>query len=95
MQLLFESSEESPGVQGLGIIKGKITRFDSTSGCKIPQIGWNGMTTIKSCSVMDNISQDDKVCADMIGFMPLCVMRIPLLLTPLGLFCPFLLCFTH
>jgi glutamine amidotransferase/cyclase len=61
MQLLFESSEESPGVEGLSIIKGKVTRFDASSGCKIPQIGWNGLTTIKSCSVMENIATDDKV----------------------------------
>ncbi len=39
-QLLFESSEESPGVEGLGFFKGRVRRF-STSGLKVPQIGWN------------------------------------------------------
>lgn len=41
LQLLFEESEESPGVQGLGLLKGKIVRFPDKAGLKIPQIGWN------------------------------------------------------
>jgi imidazole glycerol phosphate synthase glutamine amidotransferase subunit len=43
LQALFESSEESPGVKGLGIFKGKVKRFKSKS-LKIPQIGWNSIT---------------------------------------------------
>ena len=39
-QLLFESSEESPGVEGFGVFKGRVQRFAS-NGLKIPQIGWN------------------------------------------------------
>ncbi len=41
LQLLFDSSEEAPGVKGLGILKGRIVRFPSDMGLKIPQIGWN------------------------------------------------------
>ncbi len=41
LQLLFEESEESPGVQGLGLLKGKIVRIPKEEGLKIPQIGWN------------------------------------------------------
>ncbi len=41
-QLLFDESEESPGVKGLGILKGKIRRIPDT-GLKIPQIGWNDL----------------------------------------------------
>lgn len=40
-QLLFESSEESPGVAGLGVVPGKVRKFDPTSGLKIPHMGWN------------------------------------------------------
>lgn len=40
MQLLFEESEESPGVAGLGILKGKIRRIPDR-GLKIPHMGWN------------------------------------------------------
>jgi glutamine amidotransferase len=43
LQLLFESSEESPGVQGLGLLPGKILRIPQTPGLKIPQIGWNAL----------------------------------------------------
>lgn len=39
-QLLFEASEESPGVEGLGLFKGRVQRF-KTAGLKVPQIGWN------------------------------------------------------
>jgi glutamine amidotransferase len=39
-QILFESSEETPGAAGLGIFKGKVRRFDPTVG-KIPHMGWN------------------------------------------------------
>ena len=41
LQLLFDSSEEAPGVKGLGILPGKIVRFPADMGLKIPQIGWN------------------------------------------------------
>lgn len=40
-QLLFESSEESPGVAGLGVAAGKVRKFDAASGLKIPHMGWN------------------------------------------------------
>lgn len=43
MQLLFESSEESPGVRGLGLLKGKICRIPSAPGLKVPHIGWNSI----------------------------------------------------
>lgn len=43
LQLLFESSEESPGVEGLGILKGKIVRIPEGEGIKIPHIGWNNL----------------------------------------------------
>lgn len=40
-QLLFESSEECPGVEGLAAVAGKVRKFDVTSGLKIPHMGWN------------------------------------------------------
>jgi imidazole glycerol-phosphate synthase subunit HisH len=46
-QLLFEESEESPGVKGLGLLKGKVQRF-KTPGIKVPQIGWNRLAWTKS-----------------------------------------------
>lgn len=43
LQLLFESSEESPGVEGLHILEGKIIRIPDVPGLKIPHIGWNDL----------------------------------------------------
>ena len=43
LQLLFESSEESPGVEGLGILGGHILRIPDGEGRKVPQIGWNDL----------------------------------------------------
>ncbi len=43
LQLLFEESEESPGVPGLGILPGRIVRLKESPGCKIPHIGWNSL----------------------------------------------------
>jgi cyclase len=44
MQLLCESSEESPGVRGLGVVPGHITRFAAGEGVRVPQLGWNLVT---------------------------------------------------
>ena len=43
LQLLFEESEESPGVKGLGILKGKILRIPEHEDLKIPHMGWNSL----------------------------------------------------
>jgi glutamine amidotransferase len=40
MQLLFESSQEAPGISGLGLLPGQVRRFDQP-GLKTPQTGWN------------------------------------------------------
>ena len=41
LQLLFEGSEESPGVPGLGILRGQVKKFNLSRDWKVPQIGWN------------------------------------------------------
>ncbi len=43
MQMLFEKSEESPGVEGLGILKGTIRRLPKVGDLKIPHMGWNDL----------------------------------------------------
>lgn len=43
LQLLYETSEESPGVTGLGVLKGDIIRIPSAEGLKIPHMGWNSL----------------------------------------------------
>lgn len=44
-QVLFEGSEESPDVAGLGVFKGSVRRFSET-GLKVPHMGWNDITLI-------------------------------------------------
>ena len=43
LQLIFDSSEESPGVHGLSLLPGKVIRFPENKDLKIPQIGWNSL----------------------------------------------------
>ena len=47
LQILFEESEESPGVKGLGLLRGKVLRLPKESGLKIPHIGWNSLSVGK------------------------------------------------
>jgi glutamine amidotransferase len=61
-QMLFEGSEEAPGQPGLGIFGGKVRRFSSQHGLKIPQIGWNTITVCQGDSpMMANISTGEFV----------------------------------
>ncbi len=43
LQVLFESSEESPGIEGLSLLPGKILRLPEDCGLKVPHIGWNSL----------------------------------------------------
>lgn len=61
LQLLFESSEESPGVEGLGLLKGKIVRIPDKEGLKIPHIGWNSLTLQNSGRLFEGFSGEPYV----------------------------------
>ena len=50
LQLLCESSEESPGVAGLSLIPGHITRFPET--VRVPQLGWNKVSPSPECQLL-------------------------------------------
>ena len=58
LQLLFEESEESPGVKGLGIFKGKIKRFPNDIGLKIPHIGWNSLEIKQKDGIFKDIPEN-------------------------------------
>lgn len=58
LQLLFEGSEESGGVEGLHILEGEIRKFPKESGLKIPHIGWNSLELQNNGRLFQNISQD-------------------------------------
>ena len=61
LQLLFERSEESPGVEGLGILKGEIVRLPADSGLKIPHIGWNNLKFPKKGRLFEGVAEDSYV----------------------------------
>lgn len=42
-QVLFDSGEENPGIAGLGVLQGRVVRFPSVPGLKIPHMGWNNV----------------------------------------------------
>ena len=59
LQALFEGSEETPGVAGLGILKGQVKRF-AVENLSVPHIGWNGIKLHKNCSLFENY-RDEKL----------------------------------
>ena len=61
LQVLFESSEEAPGVPGLGVLKGKICRIPDTEGLKIPHMGWNSLELHQSGRLFQGISDNSYV----------------------------------
>jgi len=61
LQLLFESSEESEGVVGLGILKGKIVRIPEQQGLKIPHMGWNSLDITPGTRLFDGLNQKSYV----------------------------------
>ena len=61
LQLLFEASEESPGVRGLSLLKGTIKRIPDKEGFKVPHIGWNSLTISPESKLFQDIPQDSFV----------------------------------
>ncbi|MBQ4536283.1 MAG: imidazole glycerol phosphate synthase subunit HisH [Lachnospiraceae bacterium] len=61
LQLMFESSEESPGVEGLHLLDGKIIKIPANDGLKIPQIGWNNLTYPNKGRLFDGVPEDSFV----------------------------------
>jgi imidazole glycerol-phosphate synthase subunit HisH len=55
LQVFFEGSEESPGVEGLGLLPGKVVRFDVGS-LKVPHMGWNELEVVRPHPVLDGMS---------------------------------------
>lgn len=55
LQVLFESSGESPGVKGLGILKGNILRIPKAEGLKIPHMGWNSLDITGKSGLFESV----------------------------------------
>jgi imidazole glycerol-phosphate synthase subunit HisH len=54
LQVFFEVSEESPGVEGLGIFPGEVVRFD-VGDLKVPHMGWNDLDLVRPHPVLDGL----------------------------------------
>ena len=61
LQLLFESSDESKGVSGLGILKGTINRIPDCEGLKIPHMGWNSLDIKENATLFQGIEPNPYV----------------------------------
>ena len=61
LQLLFESSEESPGVEGLGLLKGKIVKIPPSPGLKIPHMEWNSLNLQNQGRLFEGIPEQTYV----------------------------------
>lgn len=55
LQLLFEGSEESDGVEGLHLLDGEILRIPEQEGLKIPNIGWNSLDLQNNGRLFQNL----------------------------------------
>lgn len=58
LQLMFESSEESPGVKGLSLLPGKIVRIPDGGGLKVPHIGWNNLRFPNEGRLFQGLQED-------------------------------------
>lgn len=61
LQLLFESSDETPGVKGLGILPGKILHIPEKEGLKIPHMGWNNIQVKEGAKLFKGIKENPYV----------------------------------
>ncbi len=61
LQLLFDDSEECPGVEGLHLLKGRILRIPDTKGLKIPHIGWNSLRLQNNGRLFEGIEEEPYV----------------------------------
>ena len=61
LQLLFKSSEESPGATGLGILDGEILRIPAQEGLKIPHMGWNSLKVKKGAKLFKGLEEEPYV----------------------------------
>ena len=61
LQILFDSSEESPEAEGLSVFPGKVARFPSDMGLKIPHIGWNSIQYDPKCPLFKGLSEEPYV----------------------------------
>lgn len=61
LQLLFDASEEDGEHEGLGLIPGRIVRFASREGLKIPHMGWNTLNIKRDAPLLRGLGESPSV----------------------------------
>jgi glutamine amidotransferase len=61
MQWLFESSDEAPGLKGLGVMSGNCYRLGADTATKVPHVGWNSLTLTRDGWITDGIASGSQV----------------------------------
>jgi glutamine amidotransferase len=61
LQLLFERSDETPGAEGLSILKGEILKIPAHEGLKIPHMGWNSLSIRNGARLFEGIPDNSYV----------------------------------
>lgn len=61
LQLLFEKSEEAPGVEGLSLLEGEILKIPPKEGLKIPHMGWNSLDVKQGAKLFKGIEESPYV----------------------------------
>ena len=61
LQLLFERSDESPGVSGLGILEGEVLRIPERPELKIPHMGWNSLHLEHGGRLFENVPEQSYI----------------------------------
>jgi imidazole glycerol-phosphate synthase subunit HisH len=54
MQWLFDGSEEDPAIEGLGAVRGTVRRLTAAPPLKVPHVGWNTLSTQRTCSILEH-----------------------------------------
>ena len=61
LQLLFDASEEDGEHRGLGLIPGRVVRFDPEPGLKVPHMGWNTLRVRKPSRLLEGLEAEPSV----------------------------------
>ncbi len=61
LQLLFDESEESYGIKGLGVLRGKIIKIPAKDTLKIPHMGWNSLKVNESSKILGHLNKEPYV----------------------------------
>jgi imidazole glycerol-phosphate synthase subunit HisH len=61
LQWLFDASDEAPDLNGLGVLPGRVFRLPSSNGVKIPHVGWNSVSIVRSASIVAGVPDGAQV----------------------------------